>query len=358
MDELTSKKELLERIRLSEGDEFECDEKAVLKEYSRNKENQSSIAIKVLSIFGGFLATLSFLGFLGISGLYSSKMGLVIFGSGFIIAAIGLNKLYDQLIIDTFSISIYISGFALLAFGLSGMDVDENLVVLLTSALAISSLMITQKNVLSFISVLVVSVSSITLIISNDSYSFIHLYIIVCSLLLVYIFLNEAKLISMNKELSRLYSPLRIGMVFSLLFGLIAVGKRQLIPISQEYIWISSIVLILLIGYLVRIVIRINEIKSSKNKGLVYLLSALILFSIVLSPAILGSFLIILLSFLVHYKTGFTIGIISLIYFIAQYYYDLNYTLLTKSVILLVSGIVFILLYLITTKKGNLDEKT
>jgi len=81
------------------------------------------------------------------------------------------------------------------------------------------------------------------------------------------------------------------------------------------------------------------------------------LVSTIFSPSISGAMIIVLLSFLVNYKTGLAIGIISLIYFISQYYYDLNFTLLTKSIILFSSGIVFLLFYLFTTKKLNSNEK-
>ena len=357
MDKLTNKTTLLDSIRLSEGAEFECNEKAILNEYQNQKENKSSLAIKVLSIFGGFLATLAFLGFLGIAGLYDSELGLLIFGIGFIISAIWLNKEYDKLIIDTFSISIYVSGFALFAFGLSEMKVDEDITAMLIGIIALSSLFITQNYILSFISVLAISGSFLTLIISNELYGLIHLYIAVCTLLLTYLFLNEAKIISLNRKLSKLYNPIRIGLVISLLFGLVTIGKRHLIPISQNYIWLSSIVMIFVIIYLVYIISKINEIESLKSKILIYSLSSLILISTIFSPAISGAIIIVLLSFLVNYKTGLVIGIISFIYFISQYYYDLNFTLLTKSIILFSSGIVFLLFYLFTTKTLNTNEK-
>jgi hypothetical protein len=63
MDKLTNKKALLDSIRLSEGTKFVCNEKAILDEYQIQGDNKSSLAIKILSIFGGFLATLAFLGF-------------------------------------------------------------------------------------------------------------------------------------------------------------------------------------------------------------------------------------------------------------------------------------------------------
>lgn len=357
MDKLTNKTTLLDSIRLSEGAEFEYNEKSILNEYQNQKENKSSLAIKVLSIFGGYLATLAFLGFLAIAGLYDSELGLLIFGIGFIISAIWLNKEYDKLIIDTFSISIYVTGFALFNFGLSEMKVDEDIIAILIGIIALCSLFITQNYILSFISVLAISGSFLTLIISNDLYGLIHLYIGVCTLLLTYLFLNEAKIISLNRKLSKLYNPIRIGLIISLLFGLITIGKRHLIPISQNHIWFSSIVMIFVIIYLVYIISRINGIESIKSKILIYSLSGLMLISTIFSPAISGAIIIVLLSFLVNYKTGLVIGIISFIYFISQYYYDLNFTLLTKSIILFSSGIIFLLFYLFTTKKLNTNEK-
>ena len=45
------------------------------------------------------------------------------------------------------------------------------------------------------------------------------------------------------------------------------------------------------------------------------------------------------------------------IYFISQYYYDLNFTLLTKSILLFSSGVLFLLLYLFTHKNLTQNEK-
>ena len=357
MDKLTSKKALLDSIRLSEGAHFECDEKAILEEYTTQGVNKSSLAIKILSVFGGFLATLAFLGFMAIAGLYNSEIGLLLFGIGFIISAICLNKVFNKLIIDTFSVSIYVIGFALFGIGLSEMNMDTNIIAILISVIALAALIITQNYILSFISVMAISGSLLTLIFSNNSYDLIHLYIASITLLLTYIFLNEAKIISSNKRVSRLYNPLRIGLIFSLLFGLITVGKRHLIPISQQLIWLSSIVMIVVTLYLVYTILKINEINTVKSKVLIYTLSALILASTIFSPAISGAIIILLLSFLVNYKTGLAIGIISIIYFISQYYYDLNFTLLTKSIILFASGIVFLLFYVFTTKNKSPNEK-
>ena len=351
MDKLISKKTLLSSIRLSEGERFECDEKAILDAYVVQNENLSNLAIKILSIIGGFIAMLAFLGFLMLAGLYDSEFGLLIFGIIFIVTAIWLNKAYNKLIVDTFSVSLYVLGFTLLTFGLFEMDLSSNLIAVLVLLIALSSLFITQNFIISFISILTVSGSFLFLILFNQYYHLIHLYVALYTVALAFLFLKEAKLISLNTIISKLYNPLRIGLVFSLLFGLIILSNQFIIPISQNYLWISSIVIGLVVVYLVFTILKINEINALKSKVMIYALSAAILATTLFSPAILGAMIIILLSFLVNYKTGLVIGIISIIYFISQYYYDLSFTLLTKSIILFSSGILFLLLYLLTVKK-------
>jgi len=76
-----------------------------------------------------------------------------------------------------------------------------------------------------------------------------------------------------------------------------------------------------------------------------------------ISPAISGSLLLLLLSFKVNYRTGVALGIMGFIYSIGMFYYDLNITLLQKSLIMFGSGVFFILLYFLIFKKSNSHEK-
>ena len=99
------------------------------------------------------------------------------------------------------------------------------------------------------------------------------------------------------------------------------------------------------------------EIEALKDKILIYALTSLVLIPLLFAPFILGVIVLILISFLVNYKTGLVIGILSIVYFISRYYYDLDFTLLTKSILLFVSGIIFLLLYILTNKKLNTHEK-
>ena len=178
-------KSLLKDIR-QEG--FQYDEEAILEECNQLGAENSSLAIKVLSIFGGFLASMAFLGFLFILGVYDSEIGMLVLGLLFIMGALILNKKIDKLIIDTFSISIYLIGFALMVISLLNMDVNEDLVTLLVLVLALGSLFVVQSYMLSFLSILGVGACLLILIISNDLYNLVHLYVAIYVVLLVYCF--------------------------------------------------------------------------------------------------------------------------------------------------------------------------
>jgi hypothetical protein len=334
-----------------EGNSFEFDEIEIEKEYSNSQKEKSGIAIKILSVLGGFLATLAFLGFLLIAGLYDSKAGLVITGLIFTGAAIWLNVEYKKLIIDTLSVSAYAIGLCLIAFGLSELKVGDNAICILLMIISLFTIGITKNYILSFISILTINGSLIYLIIDNDLYNLIHVYDAILLVLLTYVFLNEAKLLADKKFPSKLYNPIRIGLIFSLITGLVFVGQRGIFDFGIKHIWASSIITITLTIYVISIIAKITGITNTKTLYLVYTFSMLFLIPTVMSPAISGALLILLLSFLVNYKTGLAIGVISFIYFISQYYYDLSFTLLTKSIILFVSGIIFLLFYVFTHKK-------
>jgi|GEM_PF-2926156 len=51
------------------------------------------------------------------------------------------------------------------------------------------------------------------------------------------------------------------------------------------------------------------------------------------------------------HRTGTALAVVALLYFITRHYYDLNLTLLTKSLVMMISGVLFLTAYLILRKK-------
>ncbi len=357
MENKLSFRENIEYISKLEGNGFEFNEMEIEKEYFNSQKEVSGIAIKILTVLGGFFATLAFLGFLLIAGLYDSKAGLILTGITFIGVAIWLNVKYNKLIIDTLSVSAYSIGLFLVAAGLSELEVGENSICSILILISLLTIGTTKNYILTFISILTINGSFIFLIIENDFKSLIHVYDAILLVLLTYVFLNEAKLLANKRFPTQLYNPVRSGLMISLITGLVFVGQRGIVDFGIKYIWASSIITIPLTIYIISIIVKIIGITQSKTLYLIYSFSILFLIPTAMSPAISGTLLIILLCFLVSYKTGLSIGIIAFVYFISQYYYDLNFTLLTKSIILFVSGIAFLLFYVFTHKYLGQNDK-
>lgn len=348
-------KELMDYFRTPENKELQFDEEAIFTAYEKNDDHQS-LAVKVLSIFGGILACLAFLGFLFITGIYDSTSGLLILGILLILGGMFINKIYRTTIFDTLSVSSYIIGFILLALGLFKMEMTESEVSLICILIATASLLIGRSYIIAFISVLIMSGGILTLIVANKNIDLIHLYTSFLAILVTAVFLKEAKVIALHNALSKLYEPVRIGLIFSFLAGLVILGNDY-IEVSRDYLWISSVVIILTIMYVLSRIFGVLHISKNTQKAGIYIVTIALLLPTILSPAISGAILIILLSFLVNYKTSLAIGIIAFIYFVSRYYYDLHFTLLTKSILLFSSGILFLGLYLLTRKKLTSHEK-
>lgn len=349
-------KALLDYFRSLEAKELTFDEEEIFSTYHKDTDQQS-LAIKVLSVFGGILSSLAFLIFLFMAGLYNSEMGLMIFGIICVAGAIWINKVSNKIILDTISVSAFLVGFLLLAAALTEMNISSNVICIGFVLIALISLVITQNYILSFTSVLIICGSVLVLIFSNNAENLIHLYVSIITLLFSCWFLLEARIVTLNASLSKLYNPVRIGLLFSLLAGLSILGRRDFLSISHEYIWLSSIVNIATIVFLLFQLFDVLNITKVQLQISICVLSVVLLLPTVLSPAISGALLIILLSFLTNYRTGLVIGVIAFIYFVCQYYYDLHFTLLTKSILMFSSGIMFLGLYLFAHQKLMQNEK-
>jgi hypothetical protein len=343
---------------IANGDEkVQYDAGAIIATYQKHDHGHQSIAVKILSVVGGILASLAFIGFLFLVGLYDSEVGLFFLGAVSIAGSALLSRKADKIIMDTLCVSFFIIGFVLLGVGLDKMQVNANIIFTVFIGIAFCSLVFVQTYILSFVALLIVNGSILTLILSNRQYNLVSLYVAVMALLMAWFFLKESAIITSNKALSRLYNPLRTGLVFSFLAGLVLVGKNGLVHAYFSYSWLCSVVIIAAIVYVVFQLFAILNITKMQHKILISVFTVLVLLPTLSSPAISGAILIILLSFLINDKTGFVLGVLAFIYFISQYYYDLNITLLTKSILLFSSGILFIVIYLFTHIKLGTNEK-
>ncbi|MBP2616890.1 DUF4401 domain-containing protein [Chryseobacterium jejuense] len=351
-------KELMDHLHLASDREIRFDEEAMMAAYEEKSTNHQSLSIKILSIFGGIMACLAFLGFIFMVQVFESQIGMGIFGVICIAGSSLISRISGKTIVDTLSVSFFITGFSLLGIALS---TEGDIIYPVFIALALCVLFLVQSYILSFISILIINGSIFAFVQINHIYNLPSAVIILQAVITTFLFLWEAKIITKNKVLSQLYDPIRAGMVFSFMFTLAFLGFKSFFRIDNEefyyYDLIPSVVILITILYVVSHLFKTLQVTDITYKILMYGLTVLFLLPTLLTPTIPGAILIILLSFLVNYKTGFVLAIIALVSFIGRFYYDLQFTLLTKSILLFTSGIIFLAIYFFTHKKLSAHEK-
>lgn len=347
---------LMDRIQIRTNREVSFDRTKILHDFELDHQ-QDNFIIKILSVLGGLLATIAFFGFLMVSGLYDSEIGLLICGPLFIGAAIGIQRISYVLIVDTICVCSFLVGFVLLGLGMGKNNVDENMICFVFIAFSITSLFIMQNYILSFVAFIIFVGNIFALMLVNEFFHGINFLVSILAILVTFLFLNEAKIISRRVAFNSLYRPIRIGLIISFLVGLFLISKSNLFWLPIGHVWVPALVNIASTIYLLSKICQVLHVYEKKKQILIYVSAFLILIPTVFYPIISGSILIILLSFYVNYKTGLVLGIITFIYFIGQYYYDLHFTLLTKSMLLIATGILFLILYFFTHQKLKADEK-
>ena len=229
--------------------------------------------------------------------------------------------------------------------------VDEDLLTLSWMGIGIIGLAVARGYVISVVNVLIIGISAMVLIFSNDTYKLLHLYIGVCAALYCGISLSEAKFYALRGSWTDLFAPLRIGTLLCLIIGLAAIGNRSLLLMDEHLIWLSAVALMPMVMYVAFVLQRPFNLISQGTNRLILGLLLLVLILCGMAPSVLGAVLIILLGFGTNHRAGLAVGILALLYFVSQYYYDLNLSLLVKSGILLGSGLLLLLIYYLVFKK-------
>lgn len=338
---------VLDLIRSGEGEHFRVDESAILKEVEIEEAEDTSLVIKVLSVLGGLLGTMAFFGLMALMGIFPS----LFFGVLFIVGAVILGNTTRTILLDTVIVSGFLAGIFMTALGLSEYNFDDIHLSQLLFLVGIVTLVLSRNYMLNVLSILMINGS---LVYFSHLLKFPSAYHVIVGLnvsLLCYFMLWESKVLSSGQFFNIRYNAIRIGLIFSLLIGLLIFPNFTYLYRTELTLWMSSVIMAIAIFYTVYLLIKRYEVQVDTNQVLIYLLTLVFLVPSVIAPYLSGALLILLLSFYTQYQTGIGLGIIALIVAIIYYYYDLDLTLLTKSGVLVGSGILFLGLYYAIQKK-------
>lgn len=112
---------------------------------------KSNLTIEVLSIIGGILTAIFFLGFLALASILRSEISCLITGSILIITTLIINRRLTKPFLDAMNITCYIAGCILAGFGMSS-NIDVLFIVLI--GISIVTMLLSKGFILTFLSVI------------------------------------------------------------------------------------------------------------------------------------------------------------------------------------------------------------
>ncbi|UPZ38465.1 DUF4401 domain-containing protein [Sphingobacterium sp. PCS056] len=351
----------IERLSKDSDPAFQINTDNVLAEYAHLDKNSSNITIKILSILGVISSVLCFLAALFSLHLLDDKLNVMICGSILLILSLWCVKKYNSIIIDTASITCYVVGGWMLIYGLDHDDINNMLIACLMINLC--TLAIVQRYLMSLLNILLIIYSCIALTSHNsDNLIFIALINMVLIAALIYILTQEAPILSKRNLISKLYQPIRVALALSTIattaFIVLSHFETEASPFNTSAIALYALSIIYSFATLFivhKIIAKFDTVKSN-TQILIYIFVTFILASTIINPGISGAIVLILFCFYYQYKFGLYSGIIALLFFLSHFYYNLNFSLLTKSIFLMLSGLVFLVIYYIINSKKVKNE--
>ena len=298
---------------------------------------KSNLTIEVLSIIGGVLTAIFFLGFLVLSSILRSETSCLIAGSILIITTLFVNRLLTKPFLDAMNITCYIAGCILAGYGMN-RNMDVLFIVLI--GISVVTMLLSKGFILTFLSVISFYMALFGEI-TNLFSSLNPLNVAAVPIIAIFLFVNlsETKILSYtNGDLSK-YKPIHSGLFVSCVLSLAGLSVNYLTKSTND--WIISV--FMLVGPV--------------HQVCIYLLCILICFPSLHAPYLSGSILLILICFQYGYKAESAVALLLFIYSISKYYYDLDITLLTKSITLFFTGIALLIAWYIFTQKKTRHEK-
>lgn len=312
-----------------------------------NKTNDSSQPWFISGIIGisawiSAVLIIMFIGSVSID-LFSSSSALIVIGLLLCAGSIAVHNIPERnIFMSQFSLAFLIAGEILCIAGFFNLDGSESFKIFLLIVFELLILWILSNSFHRLISTAVIAVSLYFLSEKLGLKDFTH----IITLLLAFIFIRlwEKKAEIMTSPLKNCFTPVVFGLAISLtcIFTLPLYNKAEFEFMYGNWIF-SSISLIIVLIFTANGILETDVKASKKNKTIILFLLFLIMLTAVKSPGIVASFLFLTAAFRFRSIILFTIANISLVFFIIFFYYNLNITLLEKSVILISSGIALLI---------------
>ncbi len=237
------------------------------------------------------------------------------------------------------SLALSLTGQVLAMIGLDSLADELFFIVAAIIILELILMWFHCDSVLRFISILIVTTSILVLVVDKNALEWIHLYISVLMTGVLFIYLKENHLKMIGLE--ELILPVGSGLTISLLAILI----MPLLGFDLMGWGITAVILfVFLLFILTQIVFDLGY--GLQNRVVIALVVGclFLLIPAISMPGILAALTVLLLGFWRGNRGIMSLASVFLIFYIGEYYYSLEWTLLIKSLALMGSGAILLAL--------------
>lgn len=301
-------RELIDRWRSRAEVPFTVDETGLAAQLEEDLHEESAPAVRALSGLGGFLSSLVFLLFLWLTDVLSQPVPALSLGTALLLTTIWLGRRRRQTFLATTTVCGYLLGAGLMMIGLPP-DIPDNLLVLPVLALAALTLALTRQYYLVFLATASLPACMLYLHLVDRQPIWVWVAVVATAAALSAVTFGEHRLIH-----DRRLPPLRTGLVFGLLMSLVWFRWGHWLVPGEGALSFASV-------------------------------------------PFAGSIFLLMLSYRNQHFFGVASGVAGLLYFTVQYYYDLRWTLLDKSLVLMAAGLLLLLAYFLLHRKFTSREE-
>ena len=318
----------------------------------------TGFVINLLAFIGGIVSNACFMLFVFLTTQFESEFSFLFVAIVLLAITYLIDKKYNSEILKTFITTTFLAGISCLITFLILLKISTIIIYLTIILINIFTIYQIKSTLIKFIAAFTAIITFnffIVKLFGTISFPFIHLLWVIA---LIYMYLTEASWFY-ERKLTNNYQPILIAIQFAIL----CFYKMQItyydysyyidkpianILIPTKYIFLTiDIIYYFIFTWIIYSTLK-NKIKA-KLKNIILLFIPLIAFGCIAYYDI--NLLLGLLYITIAYKYKdvlFLIGsIVFFILFLGYFYYDLNTTLLNKSLLLMLTGVIFLSLFFI-----------
>jgi hypothetical protein len=319
-------------------------------DYKRLENNKTSILIQVLIFIGALLTAAFFFGFLGVIGLFDSSGAMLVIGLVITFISLAVPYLSNQSnTIEPFAMALMIVGTSLFSAGFLGSFF--NFLPFLWASLAVSFLIaiVAGSHLQKFAAIVCFNLCAYWIIWNLRIQIAFNFLILLNAAILTIGWLKEATVLTAYPRLGQWYSAILNGCAISMI-GLL-LGSANLSKyyyryeeevVGGSYWWVSALLLITLVLWALSETLDLIGERAKKIPILIGTGLALLL--LIKAPGIVGGILLLFLGVYAGYHLLVGQGVLAIFFFTVLFYYNMNTTLLFKSVLMVSAGLLFLAL--------------